>query len=131
MELVPHCGVYAVQVPVNQPLYKFLLFAAIGEVMFRHLNALFLGAAVVVLCLHLQVGDATIHIGTHAHLLSGCPFVVVFHIENVVIGVPVSGHVVGHLLPVNALCIIFSLCQFQELCKLFLAGNELCVCPVH
>ena len=103
----------------------------IFQIHVAHLNALLLGAPVVVLRLDLHELQATDAIGTEAYLLTVgmSPLVLVVHVK--LCGVEVRGVVLQITLAVYLLHVVVLLGQQEKLSQLLRVGHKLGVRAVH
>ena len=116
---------------IAQVLVQELVLLCFHHVHVGYLDALLLGAPVVVLGLHLHELQSTDAIGAEAYLLAVgvSPLVLVVHVEGV--GVEVGRVVLQITLAVDFLYEIVLLCQLQQLTQLVYVGHELRVRTVH
>ena len=129
-EVVVECWLQTVNVIV-QVLAKEELFFLVSQVHIYHLDALFLSALVVVLCLHLHKLQSVYAVGPETYLLSVgmLPLMHAVHIE--VVSIVVCGVILQIALSVNFLHVVFIACHLQQLLELVQIGNEFRISAIH
>ena len=131
LELVANSWMHVLHVQVYETSYERLPLFLVWKVLARYFHTFFLCTPMVVLGLYLKERNVAIEVCAHPYLLPWSPAVVVFHVEDVVVGVPVSSHIVGYPASVQVLGIVFALSHLQQTYKVFLVSDEFGVGPVH
>ena len=116
---------------VMQVLAQEVALLFVRQVHVVHLDALFLGTLVVVLCLHLHKLQTTDAVGAKTYLLSVrmLPLVHAVHVE--VLRVEVCSIILQIARSVDFLHVILITRHFQELLELGHIGNEFRISTVH
>ena len=105
--------------------------AGLSGVEALHRHALFLGAPVVVLGLHLEEVQVGVYVTAYAKLLPVGVSVVV-DAEHLAVGrVKIGGIVFGNAQPIDLLHSVSFACKLKKACQHGRVGDELCVGTVH